>query len=70
MIVIMKQDNILDVFTSLAANSGDSTYNPYNALLLEIYYLLLRGVKPQELTLDPKKVRVPSSQIRLVTHLV
>lgn len=57
MIVIMKEDNILEVFTSLAANSGDSAYNPYNALLLEIYYLLLRGVKPQQLTFDTKKVR-------------
>lgn len=63
MIVIMKEDNILDVFTSLAANSGDSTYNPYNALLLEIYYLLLRGVKPQQLTLDPKKVRPILTQV-------
>jgi hypothetical protein len=53
----MKEGHILDVFTTLAANSADPTYNPFNAVLLEIYYLLLRGVKPQQLILDPDKVR-------------
>ena len=53
----MKETHILDVFTTLAANSADPAYNPFNAVLLEIYYLLLRGVKPQQLILDPEKVR-------------
>lgn len=57
MITIMKETHILDVFTTLAANSADPAYNPFNAVLLEIYYLLLRGVKPQQLILDPEKVR-------------
>lgn len=57
MITIMKDTHILDVFTTLAANSANPAYNPFNAVLLEIYYLLLRGVKPQQLILDPEKVR-------------
>lgn len=54
--MMMKETDILEVFATLAANATDSLYNPFNATLLEIYYLLLRGVKPHQLILDPEKV--------------
>ena len=65
MIVLMKETQILEVFTTLAANATDSLYNPFNATLLEIYYLLLRGVKPAQLTLNPSKVRLASHSLSM-----
>lgn len=66
----MKEAHIFDVFTTLAANSADPAYNPFNAVLLEIYYLLLRGVKPQQLILDPDKVLLVLHSLALVLLLI
>jgi replication fork protection complex subunit Tof1/Swi1 len=48
----MKEASILELLSTLVANAHDSLCNPYNALLMEIYYLLFRSVKPAELTVD------------------
>ena len=56
MIVVMEQAHILDMFLTLAANVDDPAFNPYNALLLEIFQLLYRGVKPETLAVDQKAV--------------
>ncbi|KAF9516043.1 hypothetical protein BS47DRAFT_1443938 [Hydnum rufescens UP504] len=62
MIVMMQETRILDVFLTLAANTTDSLFNPYNAVLLEIFSLLYRGVKPQALALEQKTQ--PREQLR------
>ncbi|KDQ32651.1 hypothetical protein PLEOSDRAFT_48756 [Pleurotus ostreatus PC15] len=56
-LVLMLQDtNILALLVTIAANStNDPMFTDLNALVLEIFYLLLRGVKPSALTLDQAK---------------
>ena len=56
MVIIMQQSRILDLFLALAANVDDPAINPYNALLLEIFTLLYRGVRPQDLVHDQQYV--------------
>ncbi|KAG8903574.1 Topoisomerase 1-associated factor 1 [Tulasnella sp. 403] len=47
-----KDTAILDSLLTFASNSDDPMFNPWNNLILEIMYLLFRGVKPSSLILD------------------
>lgn len=54
----LEETNVLDLLLVIAANADDDPmFNGWNTLVLEIFYLLLRGVKPSSLTIDPAKVR-------------
>ncbi|CCM05491.1 uncharacterized protein FIBRA_07712 [Fibroporia radiculosa] len=45
--------NILDLLLTIASNAtADAMFNSWNSLVLEIFYLLFRGVKPTSLAMD------------------
>lgn len=48
---------IFDLFTTIASNATDPFFNQWNTLIMEIYYLLFRGVAPLSLAMDQGKVR-------------
>lgn len=52
--------NVLELLLTIASNaSSDSFLNKWNNLVMEIFYLLLRGVHPSTLTIEQSKVRKP-----------
>ncbi|KDQ07544.1 hypothetical protein BOTBODRAFT_192367 [Botryobasidium botryosum FD-172 SS1] len=55
LITTLEEAHILDLFLTIASNAEEPSFNPWNALVLEIFYLLFRGVKPDALALDQKK---------------
>ncbi|TFK28235.1 timeless-domain-containing protein [Coprinopsis marcescibilis] len=56
MVRVMEETHVLKLLLTIAANTGnDPLFNTWNALVLEIFYLLFRGVKPLDLTIDQNK---------------
>ncbi|KAK0224118.1 timeless protein-domain-containing protein [Armillaria fumosa] len=56
LIRIMSETHTFELLLTVASNtSNDPLFNTWNTLVLEIFYLLLRGTKPTSLTLDPAK---------------
>ena len=54
---VLSETHTLDLLLTIAANAeNDPLFHGWNTLVLEILYLLLRGVKPTSLTVDQKKV--------------
>ncbi|KDR76874.1 hypothetical protein GALMADRAFT_245966 [Galerina marginata CBS 339.88] len=52
----LSETNTLDLLLTIAANSdNDPLFNGWNTLVLEILYLLFRGVKPSSLATDQAK---------------
>lgn len=58
LVKVLHETNILDLLLTMASNGdGDPMYDQYNSLLLEIFYLLYRGVRPSTLAAaDQSKV--------------
>lgn len=55
----LSETHTLELLLTIAANADkDPLYTGWNTLVLEILYLLLRGVKPSSLVIDQAKVRV------------
>ncbi|KAG9019357.1 Topoisomerase 1-associated factor 1 [Tulasnella sp. 427] len=52
LIVTLQESNVMLTFLSIASNADQPMFNPWNNLLLEIFYLLFRGVNPQTLPSD------------------
>lgn len=53
----LSETRTLDLLLTIAANDGqDPLFNASNTLVLEIFYLLFRGIKPTALTIDQTKV--------------
>ena len=53
----LSETHTLDLLLTIAANAdNDPHFNRWNTLVLEILYLLFRGVKPTSLTVNQKKV--------------
>lgn len=54
----LEEVHVLELLLAIASNvDADPLFNGWNTLVLEILYLLFRGVKPSSLTVDPAKVR-------------
>lgn len=54
----LEEAHVLELLLAVASNvDADPLFNGWNTLVLEIFYLLFRGVKPSSLTVDPAKVR-------------
>ncbi|GBE89890.1 Topoisomerase 1-associated factor 1 [Sparassis crispa] len=52
----LSDTGFLDLLLTIASNvSSNAMFNNWNALVLEIFYLLFRGVKPTSLTMDQAK---------------
>jgi replication fork protection complex subunit Tof1/Swi1 len=69
LVCALSETHMLPLLLTITTNaSGDSLLAGWNTLVLEIFYLLFRGVKPPSLAIDQKKVGfLPSSDYR--THL-
>ncbi|KAG9047150.1 Topoisomerase 1-associated factor 1 [Tulasnella sp. UAMH 9824] len=52
LIVTLQESNVLFTFLTFASNADQPLFNPWNNLLLEIFYLLFRGVSPRTLPAD------------------
>ncbi|KAK0205546.1 timeless protein-domain-containing protein [Desarmillaria ectypa] len=53
---VMSETHTFELLFTIASNTdNDPLFNTWNTLVLEIFYLLLRGTKPTSLTLDPAK---------------
>lgn len=57
LIVTLQESNVLLTFLTFASNADQPMFNPWNNLLLEIFYILFRGVNPQTLPVDQAEVR-------------
>ncbi|THH00303.1 hypothetical protein EW026_g2191 [Hermanssonia centrifuga] len=56
LIKVLSGTHILDLLLTLASNAGtDTMFNGWNTLVLEIFNLLFRGVKPSSLSADQSK---------------
>lgn len=54
----LSETHTLQLLLTIAANAdNDPLFDNWNTLVLEIFYLLFRGVKPASLALDQAKVR-------------
>ncbi|KAL4067395.1 timeless protein-domain-containing protein [Scleroderma yunnanense] len=57
------ETHILDLLLTIASNNdNDPLFNSFNTLVLEIFYLLFRGIKPTSLAVDQKKQPAQSLQ--------
>lgn len=57
----LSETHTLQLLLTVAANAEkDQLLNGWNTLVLEIFYLLFRGIKPTSLTIDQAKVSVLS----------
>lgn len=58
LIITLSQTNVMDLLLTIASNAAsDSYFNQWNVLVLEIFYLLYRGVSPAALTVSQVKVK-------------
>lgn len=57
LVLVLHETHTLRLLLTVAANvDGDKLFENWNTLVLEIVYLLLRGVSPAELAMDQTKV--------------
>ena len=65
LIQTLSQSHVLDLVLTIASNSDtDAMFNAWNNLVLEIVYLLFRGVKPSGLVTDQSKVCLTATDPR------
>ncbi|KAJ3475572.1 hypothetical protein NLI96_g11753 [Meripilus lineatus] len=71
LIKLLSEQEMFQVIMTFASNAGtDPIFNNWNTLILEIFYLLYRGVKPSSLARDQARVcfhffKVPSSELEM-----
>jgi replication fork protection complex subunit Tof1/Swi1 len=57
LIETMSETHVFDLLLTMASNAAsDPFFNQWNTLIMEIFYLLFRGVTPQTLSIDQTKV--------------
>ena len=57
LILNLQETHVFRLLLTIAANAdGDKLFESWNTLVLEIVYLLLRGIKPEDLAMDQAKV--------------
>ena len=63
----LSDSHFFDLLLTIASSAtSDAMFNSWNALVLEIFYLLFRGVKPTQLVLDQTAVRCWNPEITSV----
>ncbi|OBZ77008.1 Topoisomerase 1-associated factor 1 [Grifola frondosa] len=55
LIKVLSETHTLDLLLTIASNASDALFNGWNALVLEIFYLLFRGIKSASLAMDQAK---------------
>lgn len=57
LVKVLDETKLLELLLTMASNGdGDPMFNNWNNLLLDIFYLIFRGVKPSSLAADQSKV--------------
>ncbi|KAI0357683.1 timeless-domain-containing protein [Trametes cingulata] len=51
----LSESHFTDLLLTIASNASDPMFNQWNTVILEIFYLLFRGVKPSSLASDQAK---------------
>lgn len=51
-----QETHVFDLLLTIASNASDPFFNQWNTLVLEIFYLLFRGVKPSTLSVNDVQV--------------
>ncbi|CDO77442.1 hypothetical protein BN946_scf184857.g49 [Trametes cinnabarina] len=51
----LSESHFTDLLLTIASNAGDPMFNQWNTVVLEIFYLLYRGIKPSSLANDQAK---------------
>ncbi|KAI0772965.1 timeless-domain-containing protein [Trametes elegans] len=51
----LSESHFLDLLLTIASNAGDTMFNQWNTVILEIFCLLFRGVQPSSLASDQAK---------------
>ncbi|PFH47597.1 hypothetical protein AMATHDRAFT_151707 [Amanita thiersii Skay4041] len=69
LVLTLHETHALRLVLTVAANAdGDKLFESWNTLVLEIVYLLVRGVKPEDLTMDQAKQPAATLQKLLATE--
>ncbi|KAJ9122390.1 hypothetical protein QFC22_001812 [Naganishia vaughanmartiniae] len=67
LILQLQEHRYLSLFLSLASNAGTTMYNDFNVLILDCWFLMLRGIDPNDLAKDPE--RAPMENLtKLLDH--
>ncbi|KAJ9108278.1 hypothetical protein QFC19_002526 [Naganishia cerealis] len=67
LLIQLQEHRYLNLFLSLASSAGTTMYNDFNVLILDCWFLMLRGTDPNELAKDPE--RAPMENLtRLLDH--
>jgi replication fork protection complex subunit Tof1/Swi1 len=62
----LSESRFFDLLLTIASSAtSDTTFNSWNALVLEIFYLLFRGVKPTQLVLEQSAVSCCNPEIHI-----
>ncbi|KAI9060063.1 timeless-domain-containing protein [Trametes sanguinea] len=54
----LSESHFTDLLLTIASNASDAMFNQWNTVVLEIFYLLYRGIKPSSLANDQAKVDI------------
>ncbi|KAH9851033.1 timeless-domain-containing protein [Lenzites betulinus] len=64
----LSQSYFIDFLLTIASNAGDAMFNQWNTVILEIFYLLFRGIKPTSLVSDQTKQSTKALQSLLAVE--
>jgi replication fork protection complex subunit Tof1/Swi1 len=67
---VLEETHVMNLLLTIAANTdSDPLFSNWNALVLDIFYLLFRGVKPDDLVEDQAKVSPGTSDCTLTQRI-
>ncbi|KAI8989035.1 timeless-domain-containing protein [Trametes punicea] len=64
----LSESHFVDLLLTIASNAGDPMFNQWNTVVLEIFYLLFRGIKPPSLAGDQTKQSTKALQSLLAVE--
>ncbi|OSD01035.1 timeless-domain-containing protein [Trametes coccinea BRFM310] len=64
----LSESHLTDLLLTIASNASDSMFNQWNTVVLEIFYLLYRGIKPSSLASDQAKQSTKALQSLLAVE--
>ncbi|OJT12212.1 Topoisomerase 1-associated factor 1 [Trametes pubescens] len=64
----LSESHFIDLLLTIASNAGEAMFNQWNTVILEIFYLLFRGVKPSSVASDQTKQSTKALQSLLAVE--
>lgn len=68
--VQLNEHKYLNLFLSLASNAGSTMYNDFNVLVLDCWFLIMRGTDPNELAKDQQRVRIARENTLVLAEIL